>query len=1230
VLSAAGDAIGGPVGGFIGAQIGGIVDGQLFGKNGSISAEGARLSDLAVQTSTYGVTIPQLYGNVRIAGNVIWSQPIKEVAITTTSSSSGGKGGGGASVSQTQYEYSITMAIAICEGEVDSLVRVWADSLLIDPLQYASSYSFYQGTSDQLPDSIIEGFEGVGNTPAYRDISYVVIEDFPLSAFGNRVPNFTFEVQKKDWLVTSGNESVEEKIRSVVMIPGSGEFVYDTVVQSKLSGEEITGGFAENGPRTRINQHMAEDKSDAVLALDQLQENCPNLEWVGLVITWFGTSLDAGSCVILPGVEYDDVTNTQTTPDTWSVGSYVRDTAHLISADGEGNPVYGGTPSDSSVQRYINEIKNRGLKVMLYPMFFMDTENKPWRGRVTGSVFDVQQFFIKTNGYNEFIMHCANNFGATVDAFVIGSELIGLTSVKDVSDQFPAVNELVSLAANVKASVGALVKVTYAADWSEYHHTEGGWYNLDPLWASADIDMIGIDAYFPLTDSEQPLHGFDLETVKNGWNSGEGYDWVYADEARTAKQGIASEYAWKNIDWWWKNSHVNPNMITTPWVPQSKPIWFTEYGFPSVDGGTNQPNVFYDPNSSEGALPRFSTGAIDFKAQRLGIEATEEVWKNSAMVEQNFLWTWDARPYPAWPDLLDVWSDGGLWEKGHWVQGKLGQASLGAIVADICRKAGMNTLDYNVSQLTSLVEGYVIPRQNTARGILDDLRKAYFFDVVESDGVLHFVMRGQNIVATIEESELLPSNHYSLNNRDKNAGDSSGLQVMRLQEIELPQKIDVTYIDRQFNYQTGSQHAQRIVTTSKEMLTINLPVVMTPMRAKYVADVMLYNSWVERNQYSFSLSAKHMLLEPCDVIDVWQGNILHRIRINDVVVDLSGKVQVEGVAEDVAVYKVNAAAGASLANGSALMKAVSGNTNGVFLDLPLMPSDAAHDCYLRLAAYGEESGWNGGVLYRSDDGGIEYNQIGPSAVAGVVGAAQDILANCADTTRFDYTSSVTVILASGAVSSLTESAVLNGGNMAWLGGEIFQFTTATMLAVGKYRLSGLLRGRFGTDHACGGHIIGESFVLLNSAIFKSVFPLNMVGLERSYKLVSVGNTVGQTDSSSFVHQAVSLMPLSPVHVRATRNDEGDVMITWIRRTRFGGQWRDKVDVPLAEESELYDMDILDGGVIVRTVSNISNDFYSYNALEQVTDFGSIQSSLTVKIYQISSAIGRGYPRLAVV
>ena len=99
-----------------------------------------------------------------------------------------------------------------------------------------------------------------------------------------------------------------------------------------------------------------------------------------------------------------------------------------------------------------------------------------------------------------------------VTAFVIGTELRGLTQVRSAAATYPFVAALVQLAADVKTILGAGTKVTYAADWSEYfgHQPQDGsgdvYFHLDPPWSSVNVDAIGIDLYWPLADWRAAAH----------------------------------------------------------------------------------------------------------------------------------------------------------------------------------------------------------------------------------------------------------------------------------------------------------------------------------------------------------------------------------------------------------------------------------------------------------------------------------------------------------------------------------------------------------------------------------------------------------------------------------------------------------------------------------------------------------------------------------------------------
>jgi hypothetical protein len=464
ILTATGQEIGGNLGGNVGKAIGRtaggflgkIVDNKFFSKPNV--QRGMRLEELSIQTSTYGKMIPILYGKFKISGNVIWAADIKErQQIMRKKLHRSSSFFDRANTQEIiNYKYYANFSIGLVEGPIEEVERIWANNELLDIKNY--TIRIYKGTEDQMPDSMIESILGKGNTPAYRGLSYIVFENFPLELFGNRLPNFSFEI-KKDGANKQGKKSLEQLITSMVVIPGSGEFVYDTQIQYKFSVLVKDKRFLQVGMKAPINMNNKEGKADSLVALDQLQTSCPNLEWVAPVVSWFANDLDIKKASIVPGVEYKDLIS-RTEPDEWEVAGYTRENAYSISYSQKYGLSYGGSINDRSVLRYLEEIQSRNLKIMFYPMFFMDIDNKPWRGRMTGHIDDIFHFFNHPQGYNNFILHYAQLVKGMVDAFIIGSELIGITTITDGNGNFPGVTELIKLASRVKAILGPGVKVT--------------------------------------------------------------------------------------------------------------------------------------------------------------------------------------------------------------------------------------------------------------------------------------------------------------------------------------------------------------------------------------------------------------------------------------------------------------------------------------------------------------------------------------------------------------------------------------------------------------------------------------------------------------------------------------------------------------------------------------------------------------------------------------------------
>jgi hypothetical protein len=693
-----------------------------------------------------GFNLPKVYGKIRLEGNWLWQSTVRSQVVRSGSSGlgllsqalsmiSGLNIFGAAGKQTTDVLYFQDFEVAICEGEVQSLDGVYLGEDWMDISRF--NYNFYNGTSTQ---------------DKYKNVAYIRFNNFPLHEFSNVIPNFTFEITRKPHY---SKNDVADLVKGITVIPGSGEFVLDTKIQSKYAIEYGRKAYFLG----YSNYNSLDAKSNALVSLDRMKAEFPNLEWVSPVICWFGTSLDVKNCQITPRVEEQYIS---TAPDEWSVRGVGRNGTNLISFDDKDRPNYGGTVADIAVVRYLQELKRRGYKVIFYPMVFMDLPGKPWRGRLSGNYADVSSFFSKQNGYNQFILHYANLTKGLVDAFVIGSEMVGLTSITDGNGNFPAVNEFKNLAGLVRGVLGSGVKITYAADWSEYHHTNGGWYNLDPLWMDANIDFIGIDAYFPLTNdvTESP----SVEQIMQGWNSGEGYDFYYSDGQRTQKEPLGAAYAWKNLRWFIENEHWNPNGQKSVWRPKSKKIWFTEYGFPSVDGAANQPNVFYNPEAVDGSFPRKSKGLVDFTAQKNAIAATEQFWaNNSDIVEQKNLWTYDARPYPFFPALDSVWSDGNLWQYGHWVNGKFSQSNLADLVGDLLTASGFERSEFDVNLLQNItINGFKINSNKSLSDILSTLAMIYNFVYYEQNGVLIFASTDLLEAVDIDPSDILFTNDDKL------------------------------------------------------------------------------------------------------------------------------------------------------------------------------------------------------------------------------------------------------------------------------------------------------------------------------------------------------------------------------------------------------------------------------------------------------------------------------------
>jgi len=235
--------------------IGSIAGAFLLAKDGGedTTQEGSRIDDLSSQTSEWGKPIPRVFGSYRLAGNVIWSIPLKETK-HIDESDSGGKGGQGGTTNTTiTYTYSASWAVGLCEGEMNRIKKIWFDSVLVyDGSKYSggltvSNHDFYPGSSTQTPSWIIQSSES--DTPAYRNLCYLVFNDIQLENYGNRVPSVSVELASS----SSGTEVASDVIESILLRAGleSSQFdvssatdtIYGFVVSKPMSARSACNAF---------------------------------------------------------------------------------------------------------------------------------------------------------------------------------------------------------------------------------------------------------------------------------------------------------------------------------------------------------------------------------------------------------------------------------------------------------------------------------------------------------------------------------------------------------------------------------------------------------------------------------------------------------------------------------------------------------------------------------------------------------------------------------------------------------------------------------------------------------------------------------------------------------------------------------------------------------------------------------------------------------------------------
>ncbi len=655
-------------------------------------------------------------------------------------------------------------------------------------------------------------------------------------------------------------------------------------------------------------------------------------------------------------------------------------------------------------------------------------------------------------------------------------------------------------------------------------------------------------------------------------------------------------------------------------MPQSKPVWLTEFGCPAVDKGANQPNVFPDPKSSENALPYFSNNARSDYAQRSYLSANIDHWTSDENadgmvdIEHSYIWTWDARPYPAFPSQTSVWTDGDNWRTGHWINGRLGNAPLGELMAAIMTDHGF--VDFDVSLVEGTLQGYVQAEITSARSMLETLIEMFLIDVVEGDDKLLFSSK----LKTSKTPILLET-----------IADQTGEHLMRYnrrQETELANEILLTHLAPDLDYQPSTAYSRRLSRASQKQEVLTLPGAVDKDTAANVADQWLQNHWASRETIEFLLPIDDIGLEVGDRVQFASENLFNVpkgiyaiLQIEDGVhrhitaARLISSSSLDQTIEPTHIQTLDVSSGFS--------------PNIVLMDLPLITGSNATD-WARGAAYVKP--WTAIYLSSSsaDDG---YNQRASLAMPSFIGTLSADLHPGVEG-RFDHANIINVDLPFGEFETIDLSQLLAGGNVlairalndAW---EIVQFQSALEIAPNQWQLSGLLRAQAGTEDAMlAGAQSGADVILINDNVVSLGLNSSEIGIELNWQALAVGKSIEETNIITFAGGIRAHTPLSPVHLRGSWVS-GGISLSWIRRGRISADNWLGVEIPEDEDQIQFLVKIYRDEEIVHEAIT-EDSFYMYEDAQQLDDFGFNPTNLVFSVQQIGGQIAQGIARTAII
>jgi len=496
---------------------------------------------------------------------------------------------------------------------------------------------------------------------------------------------------------------------------------------------------------------------------------------------------------------------------------------------------------------------------------------------------------------------------------------------------------------------------------------------------------------------------------------------------------------------------------------------------------------------------------------------------------------------------------------------------LADVQRDVFLRSGLTADQFDVTGLSAItrqVRGIPWSQVSAGRAITEILMGAYFYDLVLSGAKIVCVPRGGAALASIPFLDT--GAHFG----DEEA---EPFALKTTNNLEMPSAIAVTYINIDDDYQLDTQTSDPWSSAVQGTIeAVNLSLVLTPSEAKAIANTWMRDRLVARTSTTVALLGDYCALEATDPVTVTGPDGLeHRLRLVEKT-DSFPLQKFKAVLDDISVLSDSGTTSSDYTPSTSVSGAV--DTLLELLDIPIL-RDADNDAGLYVTTKGDGTPYPGSGIYSSPDD-VTYAAETTVNESGIFGTCTTTLGDWTGGNVFDEVNSVTVNVGAGTLASSTRDAVLGSQsvNAMLLGAELLQFRTATLVSAGVYTLSGLLRGKRGTEWAMLDHVASERCVLLRASGLRRIARLSSdIGVSLYYKGVTLGRALSTATGEMFTDNAVGLKPFSPVDLRAAADSSGARTITWSRRTRMGTRFLGPLSssVPLGEDSERYDVELFD-------------------------------------------------------